>query len=108
MKRFGIVLSMVLLFTVPVASHGAEITGVGITSLRVLGNGTFLILPDVLVVGCNNGEIRAQVGKSGFNRNGWKSALSMLLAAATLVKQVDLVYNDKNSKCFLQQVVVSF
>lgn len=110
MKRLGIVLSMVFLFTVPVSSHGANVTifGVGIDSLHVLENGTFLILPDVPVAGCDDGKIKAQVGKSEFTRNGWKSALSMLLAAATLAKQVDLVYNNNSTKCFLRQVVVSF
>ncbi len=110
MKRLGIVLSMVFLFTVPVSSHGANaiITGVVIDSLHVLENGTFFIQPDVFVAGCEGGKIKAQVGKSAFTRNGWKSALSMLLAAATLAKQVDLIYNDNTSKCFLRQVVVSF
>ena len=112
MKRLSIIFSMVFLLSVSVSSHGASVwvTDVGVVSVHVLQSGTFRVLPDVPVVGCNNDEITAKVasGTTPFTIDAWKASLSMLLSAATLGKRVDLMYKDNTGNCDLRQVVIVF
>ena len=112
MKRLSIIFSMVFLLSVSVSSHGANvwITDVGVVSVHVMQSGTFRVLPDVPVFGCNSGELTARVttDTNPFTIDAWKAALSMLLSAATLGKRVDLMYKDNTGNCYLRQVVIVF
>ncbi len=109
MKRLSIIFSMVFLLSVSVSSHGANVwvTDVGVVSVHVLSSGSFRVLPDVPVVGCDDGELTAKV-TTLFTIDAWKASLSVLLSAATLGKRVDLMYKDNTSSCYLRNVVIVF